>query len=212
MNRPRHELLARAALALDEDGGSARRSLDDQVENLPHLRALPDDIGELVVPLLDALAEVAVLVHQPPLLHRVADHNQHFVVLERLGDVVERTRFHRRDRAPDRRVGGDDDHREVVVDALQLIERGDAAEARHHDVDDGRIERHRPGQLEALFAGGRQPHGVPLAREQRLEYLAHDLFVVHDEDHAGSGCGHRGPDTTFVRSRAGLRRHAAATA
>ena len=31
-------------------------------------------------------------------------------------------------------------------------------------------------------AGGGQPHVVALAREQRVEDLAHDLFVVDDED------------------------------
>ena len=37
--------------------------------------------------------------------------------------------------------------------ALQLVERCDAVEARHHDVDDRRIERQRPRQLETLLAG-----------------------------------------------------------
>ena len=61
---------------------------------------------------------------------RVADDDQHFVVLERLGDVVEGAALHRRDRALDRRVGRDDDDGQVLVDALQLVERGDAVDAR----------------------------------------------------------------------------------
>ena len=90
VDRARDQLLAGAALALNQDRRPARRRLDDQVEHLPHPRAAADDVRELVIPLLDVLPQVAVLVHQPAPLHRVADDDQHFVVLERLGDVVER--------------------------------------------------------------------------------------------------------------------------
>ena len=41
--------------------------------------------------------------------------------------------------------------------------------------------------LEPLGAARRQADVVPLAREQRLEDLAHDLFVVDDEHGAVSG-------------------------
>ena len=172
VDRARHQLLAGAALALDQDRRAARRRLDDQVEHLPHPRAAADDVGELVVALLDVLPEVAVLVQQPPPLHRVADDDQHFVVLERLGDVVERAGLHRRDRALDRGVGGDDDDVQVLVDALQLVERGDAVEAGHHDVDDRGVERQRAGHLEALRprtrrGGRRSPRGSAASRESR---------------------------------------------
>ena len=130
VDRPRHQLLAGAALALDENRRSARRGLDDQVEHLPHPLAAADDVAELVIPLLDVLAQAAVLVHQAPPLQRVADDDQHFVVLERLGDVVERAVLHRRDRALDRRVGRDDEDRQVFVDPLQLVERLDAVRCR----------------------------------------------------------------------------------
>src|SRR5882672_8332065 len=55
--------------------------------SLPLPRAAADDVRELVIPLLNVLPQVAVLVHQPPPLHRVADDHEHFVVLERLGHV-----------------------------------------------------------------------------------------------------------------------------
>ena len=116
MNRAGDQLLAGPALALDENGRSAGRGLDDQVEHLTHARALADDVGELVVALLNVLPEVAVLVNQPTPLEGVADHHQHFIVLERLGDVVECSGFHRRNGALDGRVGRDDDDREVLVD------------------------------------------------------------------------------------------------
>ncbi len=186
VDRARHQLLAGAALALNQDGRAAGRRLDDQVEHLPHARALADDVRELVVPLLDVLAEVPVLADQPPPLHRVADDHDHFVVLERLRHVVERAGLHRGNRALDRRVGGDDDDVEVFVDSFQLVERGDAVEPRHHDVHDRRVERQRARQLESFRARGGQAYVVALPGQQRLENLAHDLFVVDDEDRAVS--------------------------
>src|ERR1700692_495707 len=101
MNGARDELLAGAATSLDEDRRTARRSLDDEIEHLPHARTLADDVRELVVPLLDVLTERPILVDQPPPLQRVADDHEHFLVLERLRDVVERPALHRGNRALD---------------------------------------------------------------------------------------------------------------
>ena len=64
------------------------------------------------------------------------------------------------------------------------LERGDAVDARHHHVDDGGVERHRARELDALGAGRGETHVVALADEQRLEDLAHDLFIVDDENGA----------------------------
>ena len=139
-------------------------------------------------------------VHQPAALHRVAHDDQHFLVLERLGDVVERAALHRGNRALDRRVRGDDQDRQVLVDPLQLVERGDAVEPRHHDVDDRRVERQRASQLEPFGARRREPDVVAGARQQRLEDFTHDLLVVDDEDGALLGVGHL---STQVRAKPG---------
>jgi hypothetical protein len=121
VNRPGNELLPRAALALHQDGRPTRRRLDDEVEHLAHPLASANDVRELVVALLDALAQVAVLVHQAAPLERVADHDEDLVVLERLGDVVEGAVLHRGDRALDRPVRGQDDDCQILVDALELL-------------------------------------------------------------------------------------------
>ena len=184
VNRARDQLLAGAALALDENRRTARRRLDDQVEHLTHLRAAADDVGELVVALLDVLPQRPVLGHQPPPLHGVADDDQHLVVLEGLGDVVERAALHRRNGALDRGIGGDDDHRQVLVDPLQLVERRNPVQARHHDVDDGRVEWQRTRELQSFGAGRSEPYVVAGARQQRLEDFPHDFLVVDDEDGA----------------------------
>ena len=178
------ELFAGAALALNEDRRSARRRLNDQVEHAPHRRAAPDDVVEVAVLLLDVLPQRAVFVDQAAALERVLDDDEHFVVLERLGDVVERAALHRGDGVLDRRVRRHHDDRQLVVQLLQRLERRHAVDAGHHHVDDGRVERDVAGELDAFLAAGRQPHGIALALQQGLEDLAHDFFVVDYENRA----------------------------
>ena len=57
-------------------------------------------------------------------------------------------------RAFDRRVRRDDDDGEVLVDPLHLVERRDAVEPRHRDVDESRVERQRAGKLQPFGARG----------------------------------------------------------
>ena len=129
---------------------------------------------------LQVLAQHAILGDQPALGERVAHDGQDFVVLERLGDVVEGAPLHGGNRALDRRERRDHDHRQIVVYLLELVERGHAVHARHHDVDDGGVERERASELEPFGGVGGEAHGVPLARQQRFEDLTHDLLVVDD--------------------------------
>ena len=125
-----------------------------------------------------------------PNFERVADDGEHFVVLEWLGHVVEGAVLHRRDRAFDRGVRRDDEDREIFIDAFQFVERLDAVQSRHHDVDDRRVKGQRPGKREPVLTRRSEPHLVALPRQQRLEDVAHDLLVVDDEDGAVLGSGH----------------------
>src|SRR6185436_16653295 len=72
--------------------------------------------------------------------------------------------------------------RKVVIDLLELLQRRDAVDPRHHHIDDGSVERKRLCELEPFRTGRGETHVVPLAREERLENLAHDFFVVDDQN------------------------------
>ena len=184
VNRASDQFLSGPALALNEDGRPAGRGLNNQIEDPPHARASPDDVVEVAVLLLDVLAERCVLGNQPSALERVLDDHQHFIVLERLGDVVEGASLHRGDGVLDRGVRRHHDDCQLVVELLQRLERRHAVDARHHHIDDGRVERNVPGELDAFLAAGREPHGIPLALQQGFEDLPHDFFIVDDENRA----------------------------
>ena len=182
MDGPGDKLFARPAFALDQNGRAARRCLDDEVEDAPHRRSAADDVIEVAVLFLDVLPERAILVDQAPALQRVLDHHEHFVVLEGLRNVVERPALHRRDGVLHRRVRRHHDDRQLVIQLLERFERGHAVDAGHHHVDDGGVERDVSGQLDAFLAAGGEPHGIPLALQQGFEDLAHDFFVVYNEN------------------------------
>ena len=101
------------------------------------------------------LSAVFSAIELPP-FDGVAHDDQHFVVLERLGDVVEGAALHRGDRVLDRRERGNHDHRQVVVELSQLLEHRHAVHARHHHVDDHRVERDGLRQLDAFGAARRR--------------------------------------------------------
>src|SRR5687768_1964002 len=77
VNGARDELLARPALALNQNGRTARRRLNDQVEHSAHGRATAHDVVEVAVLLLDVLPQRAVLIDKAAPLERVPDDHQH---------------------------------------------------------------------------------------------------------------------------------------
>ena len=182
MHRPGHQFLAGAALSLHEDGRAARRRLAHQVEHALHAGTPADDVAEAMRLRLQALAQRAVLGHEPTLRDRIADDHEHVVVLERLFDEVKRAAFEGLPGVARRAEGRDHDHRQLVVHPLELFERLDAVDPGHHHVDDRGVEALALGRLQPLLPGLRQSHPAPLAGQERLEDLPHDLLVVDDEN------------------------------
>ncbi len=148
-----HQLLARAALAEHEDVALRRRREPDELEDLLHRLALADDVVEGEA-LPELLLERAVLGREPPLLQPLADGEQHLLVLERLGDVVERPLAHGLDGALDRRVGGDDHHHQVGVVLADLPQHLQAVHAGEHEVEQDQVDLLALQHGERLLAGG----------------------------------------------------------
>src|SRR4051812_820597 len=154
VDRVRDQLLAGPRLAADQHGGIGAGDLRHLLEDLPHRAAGADELRE-VVALAQLLAQVRVLVDQPPLvlldqplnLHRLRDHRgddaeELLAALEvpfRLVAEIDRQRA-------DGAAGQDDRHadeaqflvRELGPSRGAMQERRLAADARHH---------HRLGRL-----------------------------------------------------------------
>src|SRR5581483_11143821 len=188
VDAPREELLARAALAQDQDGRRELRNLLHQVEDLARRLAPADD--ELALVLVgDLRREREHLPVEVLPLGRVAQERSQLVVLEVLGDVVIGAVLHRPHGhldGVDRRDHNDLDQAVVLLHDLQQLEAADAwqAQVEQHQIDFLAVE-HRQRRLAARHL---QHPVVPL--EDRRQRVAHPLVVVDDEDRLGL-VGHR---------------------
>ena len=116
-----HQLLARAALPVDEHGGAGGRHLVHDAEDVVHGAVRAHDVVEAEA-VAELLLQHPVLAHEAAPLQRALHHEQHLVALERLRQVVEGSLAHRLHRAVDRAVGGHQDHAEPGLDPEQLPE------------------------------------------------------------------------------------------
>ena len=182
VERARHQFLARAALALNQRRGAARRRPRDQVEHGLHAGAAADDVVEAVRPRPQPIAQLAILPHQRATLDGVAQDDEHLVVLEGLGEVVERAALGRGHGALDGPERRDHDHGQFVVQPADLVEHLDAVHVRQHQVEQHGVDAPVGDRVEALAARRRRGHAVALGGEQRLERLPDDLLVVDDQD------------------------------
>ena len=101
VDRARDELLADAALALDQHGRVGRRRPAD---GAPSPACSAGALADHLVPDFDGLLERPVLVAQPALVERVAQADEHALAGERLLDEVERALLGRLDGRADRAV------------------------------------------------------------------------------------------------------------
>src|ERR1051326_1179711 len=168
-------------------GMSSRRrrsGAEHKIEVLPHRLRLADDVRVGVL-LGELRLKPLVLAREPPLLQRLVHGEDHFLVLERLRDVVEGAVLHRLDRAVDGGEGGDDDDRQVRVGDADGAQRVDAADAGEHDVEDDEVDVGVGVAVEnaqRLFAGRGEDDVEAFAPEHGLEHVAEDFFVVDDEN------------------------------
>src|SRR5207244_13588340 len=104
VDRAGDELLAGAALALDEHRRGAAGDLLEERHHPAERGARADDRA-LLEQVVEPLLERAVLLDQVSALEGLADQAQELGALERLGEEGVRALLHRLDRLPDRAEG-----------------------------------------------------------------------------------------------------------
>ena len=148
----RDQLLARPVLALDEDVRLAGRHALDQLEQVLHLLAAADDVGELVA-VLELLLELQDLALEVGALDRLLEQGQDALGVDRLLEEEERAGLDRLDRARDVALAADDDDLGLRVDVLEPAHQLDAVDVGQHHVGEHRVGS--PG-LEQLLAPRRR--------------------------------------------------------
>ena len=177
MDGTRHQLLAGAALALDEHGGRAVRHLLHE-RHEPAKRGTGPDHVALPQQVVQALLQRAVLGDQVTALERLAHDLGELGALEGLGEEVGGAVLHRPHRLLDGAEGGEQDHVDVGSDRLGLAQQLEAGEPGHLEVGEHQVHPARLQPLERGEAVGGQHHRVALAGQRALEALAHRGVVV----------------------------------
>ena len=176
---PGDELLARAALAVDQDGGVGRRDLEDLLPEVLDERVVADDL----VVLLGLLLEVLAFPAEARLLEGVADAEEDALAVERLLQEIEGPELGRLDGRLDGALPRDHDD---LRDERPLPELGqdlEAALARHLDVQEDEVDADRLLEhLQAVLARPGLEELVALVLEDHLQGLADVLLVVDDQD------------------------------
>ncbi len=124
---PGDQLLARAALSLDEDHEVGVGDLADAREDLADRGALADHLRELAGG-GQARAEQSVLLPKLMVLERVADEVSQHLQVDRLGEVVVCSQPHRLDGRLDRSVGRDHQDQRLGPAVLDVSDQVEARE------------------------------------------------------------------------------------
>ena len=181
MDGPGGQLLARAALARDQDGRVRGSDLLDQVEDFAHGPALADDVVEARgVP--DRPLEQDVLLAEPPLFEPVGEDDLQLLDLERLDDVVQGAHLEGLDRLLDAPVGRDHDHRRERMQLLRSGQDLHPVHVRHLDVADEGVILARLDEVEHLGGPRVQSDPVAFLLEHDAEELEDALLVVDDQE------------------------------
>ncbi len=180
MQCARHHLLARSALARDQDARVDVRGAADHREHVAHRRALADELLEAGAAV--RTAQLAVVVFHRAAIERALHGANHFFGLERLGRVAERTRAHRVHCGVDAAERGHEHDRRVGAQLAQIADQLESRLARHLDVGEDDVEVGLARQLERGARGRSFRNHVTLLAEQRLEHLAHRAVVFDEQE------------------------------
>ena len=149
VERSRDHLLARTALARDEHAAATVRNLPDQREDVAHGGARADQIAE-GRGLIDRPPQPLVLLLERAPLEGPLHRDERRLVLEGLGDVVERAGAHGVDGGVDAAKGRHQDDGGARTQIPQLAHHFDAGLAGHADVAEHGVEIEIPHLLDGV--------------------------------------------------------------
>ncbi|MGB8958488.1 MAG: hypothetical protein WCC00_05705 [Candidatus Aminicenantales bacterium] len=179
VDRPGDELLAGAALAVDEHGGVGRGDLEDLLPQVLDEGMVADDL----VVLLGLLLEVLALAAEARLLEGVADADKDALAMERLLQKIEGSELGRLDGRLDGPLPRDHDDLRHERPGPELGQNLETALPRHLDVQEDEVDADRlPEHLQAVLAGRGLEELVAFVLEDHLQRLADVLFVIDDQD------------------------------
>ena len=175
------QLLARPALAGDQDVDPATRHLAHQREDLSHRPGCPISSPKELVR-STARRRRRFSSSRLPCSKARCRRTSNRVALEGLGDVVERPGLHGLHRRIDAAKGGHQDHRRLRADLTNLTQKLHSGPTRHANVRDDGVVLPLSEPLDGLVGAAGGLRDVPLVLEERDHHLSHGLIIVHNQN------------------------------
>ena len=179
----RQQLLAGAALALDQHRHVRRGDAVGQLEKLAHGRARADHGAKLALRNQPAL-ELKVFFRQFQVVKRLFHHEAQLVHLERFREIVVSAALHRLDRDFLRPVSGDHDDDRRTFLCLQLPQEVEPALFGHLDIEQEQV-RTLGGQDAARCGCAVGLQNLVALLERAAHAVTGRSVIVHDENDFG---------------------------
>ena len=181
MKRAREELLARPALAAEQDRGVGRGRARERRQRLTNALVLANDAGHATMA-GQLFPQELVLGLQTPLLERPRDDEAQVVGVDGLGEKVERALADCTNRVGDAAIRREQDHRHVGIDLTRGPQHTKAVTPRQLEV--GQDER-RSMTLQELGGIGLVScleHTMPSRLQREAEHLTERVTVLDEQD------------------------------
>ena len=176
----RHQFLARAGLAGDQNRARRAGHGLEELEEIAHRTTASDDALE-PIPIPELRPEVLVLGLQPPLLQRRRQDVQQVVEGERLHHEVGGPALDGGDRVLHRAVAGDDHRHDLRIALERELDHFGAVDAGQPQIGDDRVEGEVGQQVARSFAALRFRHAVAVLDEALGRRFAKRLLVLDEE-------------------------------
>ena len=181
VDRVGDQLLARPVLTEDQHPAFGRSQLADQLSEMLHRSALPQQLSRPI----DLLLELLMVHAQPGVAQRIAHAQQQAFGLERLLDVVHRAELECVGHVARRAGARQDDRRRLVSLFLQLLQEFQPVRFGHEDVDQQQVRPVLLQHRQRLARRPRRAHAIARRRENALGQRQSIRIVVDDEQSRG---------------------------
>ncbi len=185
VDRPRHQLLAGAALAGDQHGKALVGDMANRLVRFLHPRAASDDqlAGDLFV--RRGLRDNGRLAHQPSHFEGLADHAVQLLQIDRLEQVVVGPVPRRLDGRVSRSDHGDEDDRDACVELSKLRQDIQSRLVRQAQVEENNVRAMGGDLFQALCPRASDINPMFGRGEHVGHLLGEQVWVVINQEQVG---------------------------
>ena len=180
IDHPRDHFFAGAALAPDQHGGIGIGNLLDGHLHFFHLGTGAEQHREVALP-AHLFAQLRHFTHQPQSIHHLIDPQIELLGLERLAHVIVGAQLG--GAKDDLRIvlRGEHDHRRIGLDLLDPLQRLDAADAVHGDIQQHQVGIEDAKHANGFFAAGGGINFKVTAGQVSTQKTGHAGVVIHHQ-------------------------------